>query len=178
MRGWTLVALLGGSLALAGCGPTARAAGRAVEVAGARTVLLLRHAEKEGGEDPGLSVEGKARAATLAHVLSAWPVDAIFVTPYRRTRETARKLSEATGVVPLVVDAADIEGLADRIRRDTVRTTVVVGHSNTVPALIEALGAGPVDPIPETVYDDLFVVTLEGGSARLLHLKYGAPTPP
>ena len=52
-------------------------------------------------------------------------------------------------------------------------TVVIAGHSNTVPMIIEALGASPVPVIDETVYGDLFVVTLVDGSASLLRLRFG-----
>ncbi|MCK5408133.1 MAG: histidine phosphatase family protein, partial [Candidatus Krumholzibacteria bacterium] len=55
---------------------------------------------------------------------------------------------------------------------------VAVSHSNTVPALIETLGASPVPTIEDNEYDDLYVVTIDaGGNARLLALRYGKETP-
>ena len=143
-----------------------------------KVVVLARHAEKLDGDDPALSDTGEVRARALAHVLSSWPVDAIYTSQYLRTRSTARPLADATGVEPEIVDAGDLEGLVARIREGTARAVVVIGHSNTVPAIAEALGADGIDPIPDEAYDDLLVVRLSAdGGARLLHLKYGAPTP-
>ena len=54
---------------------------------------------------------------------------------------------------------------------------VVAGHSNTVPALVRALGVESVADIPEDEYDDLFLVQLNAdGGATALHLNYGAPS--
>lgn len=142
-------------------------------------VALVRHAEKLDGDDPALSPDGRARAEALAHTLSSWDVEAIYVSQFRRTRETAGPLSEAQGVAPETVDARDVSGLAARIREGSARRVVVIGHSNTVPAMVRALGAGEPGDIAEDTYDDLYVVTLPGGEGtpRLVHLKYGAPTP-
>jgi len=74
-------------------------------------ITLLRHGEPDwnprGGasvEDPGLTVYGEAQARQAARALSAEPIDAIYVSPYRRARETAAPLAEATGIAPVTVD--------------------------------------------------------------------------
>jgi len=143
-----------------------------------RYVILVRHAEKQDGDDPELTVEGQTRAETLAHVLSKWPVEAVFASQFRRTQATAVPIAEQFGLEAEVVDARDVAGLAERLRAASYQTAVVIGHSNTVPALARALGVATVPEIPEHQYDDLFVVRLtSAGEAHLLHMKYGAPTP-
>ncbi len=174
MRGWrALVVLLGV------CGVASWGGPRAAGPAGETVVVLVRHAEKLPGEDPGLDEAGAARARALAHTLSAWRPQAIYVSQFRRTRDTAGPLAEATGLAPVALNGLDIPGLVARIREGEATRVVVVGHSNTIPAVIAALGAPRPDDIGEEVYDDLFVVTLpaDGGAPGLLHLKYGAPTP-
>lgn len=175
VRSALVVAVTSASLLPGACGPSGTAADGVEED---RIVVLVRHAEKEPGEDPALSEAGRARARTLAHVLSAWSVDAIYVSGFRRTRETAAPLAELSDVTPAVVDAARVEELVDRVRSHE-GTVVVVGHSNTVPVLIKALGGPSVEQIPDHVYDDFFVLHLSGPGedARLLHLKYGHPSP-
>ena len=55
---------------------------------------------------------------------------------------------------------------------------LIVGHSNTVPRLIEALGIPSARGLTEQDYDDLFRVTTgSAGEARLLHLHYGEASP-
>jgi len=55
---------------------------------------------------------------------------------------------------------------------------LVVGHSNTVPAIVEALGAKRPAAICDSRYDDMFVVTIAGdGKANAVHAKYGEPSP-
>ncbi len=143
-----------------------------------RIVILARHAEKAPGDDPDLNEAGHQRARTLAHVLSAWPVDAIYTSQFKRTRQTAEPLSEATGVGAEVVEARDMNALLERIHSGDGRAIVVIGHSNTVPGIARALGAPGVKDIPEEGYDDLLIVTVPAsGAATLLHLKYGVATP-
>jgi broad specificity phosphatase PhoE len=64
------------------------------------------------------------------------------------------------------------------IRKHQGQTVLVVGHSNTVPAIVEALGAKRPGAICDSRYDDLFVVTIAGdGKANAVHAKYGEPSP-
>ncbi len=71
------------------------------------------------------------------------------------------------------------EDLAATLRADHGgQTVLVVGHSNTVPPLVNALGAGPYENLTDDEYDDLFVVTLAAdGSTAAVRLRYGKPTP-
>ena len=64
-----------------------------------------------------------------------------------------------------------LEKLGDGLR-------LVVGHSNTIPAIVTALGAPQPPPICDSQYDDLYVVTM--GATRPAHViraRYGAPSP-
>jgi hypothetical protein len=55
-------------------------------------------------------------------------------------------------------------------------TVLVVGHSNTVPAIVGALGAPQPKDLCDSEYDQVFTVVLgDGGSPRLIRSRYGAP---
>jgi broad specificity phosphatase PhoE len=147
---------------------------------GLTTVYLVRHAEKDlvPENDPPLSIAGQERALELLHVLEEAGVDSLFASQYQRTQSTLRPLAESLGIDLEIVDARDPDDLARLILRDHRGEEVVVcGHSNTVPAIIEALGAGTVEPIVEAnEYDNLYVVRVtEGGTAKVTTLKYGRP---
>lgn len=161
--------------------------GRAQSSFKATTVILVRHAEKQATPpgDPPLSTEGELRAKTLAHILGSAGVKAVFTSQFIRTRDTARPLAEAVGVAPVVVsvepDPSDrrkisersVRNLLDGIYQHEGETILVVGHSNTLGLVISALGGGGIAEIPETEYDNLFVVTVyEKGKARVTRLKY------
>lgn len=144
------------------------------------TVLLVRHAEKaaEGGQDPPLSIEGQERARTLVHVLGKAKIAAVYVTEYKRTQQTAKPLCDHLGLTFKVVRASDVEGLIEQVLMDcTGKVAFIVGHSNTVPEIIEGLSGKTIHPIPENEFDNLFVVTGSRlGKARVLNLKYGDPS--
>lgn len=149
------------------------------------TLILVRHAEKEtDGSDPDLSPAGRARAGELARMLADVEIEAVYATQYRRTQQTARPVADRAGLAVTVdpADARDLDRYASTFVRKVLErhaggTIVVVGHNNTVPAFIRALGAATLPMIDERTYDDLFVVTVSGnGDARLLHLRYGAPS--
>ncbi|MFQ5704239.1 MAG: phosphoglycerate mutase family protein [Gemmatimonadales bacterium] len=150
----------------------------------ATTVILVRHAEKEstaGERDPVLSAAGKARARELARVLAQTKISTIYSTPFHRTMNTAQPIAELLGleVTTTPVSGTLVQDMARLLREDHAGETVlVVSHSNTVPAIMNALGAGPYEQLGEDEYDDLFVVTLSAdGSASAVQLKYGKETP-
>lgn len=137
-------------------------------------VYAVRHAEKvtERG-DPELSPEGTARAAELARVLADVPVDAIYSTNTKRTRTTAQPLATAKG---LEIQSYAPGRLAPTLAAGTARCVVVVGHSNTVPALLRGLGAA-YEPKLLQGYDDLFLAFHTTGAPLIQHLHYGAKKP-
>ena len=54
------------------------------------------------------------------------------------------------------------------------RAMLVVGHNNTTPDVMRQLGIADAPSIAETEYDNLFIVTLTDGAAKLTRLRYGA----
>lgn len=152
-------------------------ASAAVLAQSATTVIVVRHAEKiDDSADPALSETGNARARALADALTDAGVTAIITTQYERTRRTAAPLSDRLGVAPVVVAASGrshVDDVAAHVRNLAAGTVLVVGHSNTVPAIIRALGGPDVGEIADTSYDDLFVLTLSEEGTRLIRTRYG-----
>jgi broad specificity phosphatase PhoE len=143
------------------------------------TVLLVRHADIDlppAGTNPQLNSAGQARAEALAHVTGAAGVAAIFTSSLTRTKQTARPVAARLGLStreappPPALAAEVLSGAAGAV-------VLIVGHSNTVPQMIAALGAPPPEAaIGEGEFDNLFVVTTGGaGGAGLVRLKYGPP---
>ena len=145
------------------------------------TVLVTRHAEKQSySADPSLSDTGAARAAALAELPAAQSVRTIITTQFQRTIETAQPTAERLGVESRVINATArpdaLRAMADEIRAGAETGTVlVVGHSNTVPMIIAALGGPDGIFLTEEDYGDLFIVTLdaEGGFASIERTRYG-----
>src|ERR1039457_5201569 len=138
----------------------------------AETVILVRHAEKAAApaEDPPLTVEGRQRAEALAAMLSASGVTSIYVTDYLRTQQTAEPLASLLHLTPQHTDAQKTPDLVAAIRAQKDGVVLVVGHSNTVPEIIAALGV-PTVKIDDSEYDSLFVLTISGKDVSLLRLR-------
>ena len=143
------------------------------------TVILVRHAEKNiepSNPDPDLSPAGRARAQELVHVLGEEGVNAIYATQYKRTQDTVGPLAAKLGLSVNLVDAKNTQELVNQIITvHSGQTIFVAGHNNTVPEIIAALGGGNFPVIPETEYDNLFIVTVyRSGKAKVVKLKYGS----
>lgn len=145
-------------------------------------VVLVRHAEKaaEPAADPPLTDAGVARAKSLVAVLAQTHVDAVITTELVRTRETARPLAEARSITPEIVHTgprdAHAKAVADAVRMHAGQAVLVVGHSNTIPAIIAALGGPKLPDICDTQYSTLFVLVVGEGKADLVTSSYGAPS--
>ena len=151
----------------------------AVPVAAQPLVFVVRHAERAdagtGGAttmatDPDLSDAGRARAESLAAALKDAKITAIFVTPYKRTRQTAEPLATALGVQPTEIDAKDMGRLIEKVKAAS-GNVLVVGHSNTVPDILSKLGADDAPKLADADYDNLFVV-IRGAKPSLLRLHF------
>jgi phosphohistidine phosphatase SixA len=152
-----------------------------------RLVVLVRHAEKaeEPRADPPLTEAGHARAMALLAATEAAGIDAIIVTPFARTRETAAPVAAARGLTPIEVPvvgsiAAHVEAVAAAVRAVPPGDAVlVVGHSNTIPAIVTALGGPELADLCDSQYSVLYVLSVpSAGPARLVTASYGAADPP
>lgn len=151
------------------------------------TVIFVRHAEKAAvpADNPGLSDAGKQRADELARQLVEADViagvDAIYSTSYRRTEETVQPVASALDLPINSYDATNTETIMDEIvRQHKGQIVLVVGHSNTVPALIGNMGASKKVPeIDENEYDNIYIVSIPWfGKTKTIRLRYGAPYVP
>jgi phosphohistidine phosphatase SixA len=145
----------------------------------ATTVILVRHAEKTSdAPDALLSPQGQQRAECLAHVLKDAGIKRIYVSDAKRTQQTADPLAKALGIKPVVVPAKDTNTLVRDVFYGAGGNALVVGHSNTLPAIIKGVQAGTIQPLGENEYDGMYVLTvLEGSSTPVVKLRYCAASP-
>jgi phosphohistidine phosphatase SixA len=135
------------------------------------TVFIVRHAEKaDDSKDAELSESGRARAEALANMLRDSKISAIYTTQFKRTQQTAAPLAKALGLTVTTVPAEDEGALVAKLRTSTANS-LVVGHGNTIPNIIKALGISEPINISETDYDNLFLV-VPGEKPYLIRLHY------
>ena len=135
-------------------------------------VVLVRHAEKaaNGGKDPDLSSAGRARSDALARILKDSDITVIFTSEFKRTQETAAPTATSVYVAPTVVAAKDTAALVAKLHQLN-GNALVVGHGDTIPNIIKALGINSPINIPDDDYSELLIVTL-GDKPQLFRLHY------
>ena len=135
------------------------------------TVFIVRHAEKaDDSKDAELSEAGRARAEALANMLRDSKISAIYTTEFKRTQQTAAPLAKALGLTITTLPSANHAALVTKLRTSTANS-LVVGQGNTIPDVIKALGISEPVNIPDSDYDNLFVVVL-GEKPYLIRFHY------
>lgn len=133
-------------------------------------VVLVRHAERDLSGADALSSAGRKRAQLLARMFDGAGVSALFTSEFARTRQTAAPLAQTLGIIPRVI-ASDFEAASDEIRQ-AGPWSIVVGHSDSVPLLIAALGGPSNLRIEEDEFDRMFVVSLGTDSVSTVSFRY------
>ncbi len=143
----------------------------------ATTFILVRHAETTGiGSDPGLSTAGQTRSDELRRIMDNVSLAAVFSTNFNRTMQTAQVTADDKMLTVDIYDPFNLNQFVDNTLEEYhTEKVLVVGHSNTTPSLLNVLvGANIYSDLPESEYDNLYVVTVfEKGRAEVVHLKYG-----
>jgi hypothetical protein len=162
------------------------------ELQATTTVIVSRYANETtlGGSDPGLSPQGQRRAAELGRALGDVDVvagiDAIFVAPNRRSRDTTVPLAMRNEApVHTIEDPANVEALVERILKEFKGKIVLVitEPEYMQPLIAEMHGSKKLPPATETGYDNLYIVSIPWfGKVKTLRLRYGeqyqqAPSP-
>ena len=128
------------------------------------TYYFIRHAEKDRSDktnkDPNLIQKGVLRAAKWSFVLENIEFDAVYSTNYNRTKQTAQPTAEKKGVEVTIYDPRQL--FSEEFANNTLgKTVLVVGHSNTTPAFVNAvLGMKKYDSIDDNNNANLYIVTI------------------
>jgi phosphohistidine phosphatase SixA len=145
------------------------------------TIILVRHAEKDTTAkgstmmqaDPPLTQQGLARAEKLVKVLKKYEVDSIFSTNYTRTKATVAPLAKKHSLSVQTYDPKKLEEFANRLRQIKGKTVVVAGHSNSTPALVNAiLKEKKFENLDESVYNKIFIVIIKKGKMKVTIKEY------
>lgn len=143
-------------------------------------VVLVRHGEKQPtpADDPSLSEAGVARARALDAALANAVPGTIVVSTRKRTVETAAVVQQRVGVAPTVItlDAQHVQNVAAAVMKAR-GVVLVVGHSNTIPAIVNALAGTTFPDICDAHYATMYLVTpaTASGRAQVVKTMYGTP---
>jgi broad specificity phosphatase PhoE len=150
------------------------------------TVILVRHAEKmtepnnpTPNPDPDLSPAGVARAQEIVRMFGDAEITAIYATQYKRTVQTVKPLADKLRVAITQVNSKNTADVVNQIRTKHAGEVIFVsGHNTTVPEIINGLGGPKLPIIPETEFDNLYILTIDSaGKTDLVKLRYGSAIP-
>jgi len=143
---------------------------------GKKTIILIRHAERESGSmasatDPPLSAAGIDRAQRVAKRIGKFHPGVIYSTNYKRTRDTVEPLAKKRGKTVEIYDPANAKDLAAKMLASKTKRFVVVGHSNTIPPLANLLtGKDLFKNLQETEYSVIYVIRMRNGKVTKVEL--------
>ena len=129
------------------------------------TYYFVRHAEKETSnpaeQNPHLTETGLKRAENWSAILGNFTFDAVYSTDYYRTIETATPTATKNNLEITIYDPRSID-YAETFLKDTKgKTVLVVGHSNTTPAFVNAIiQEKKYKNLDEKIYGNLYIVTI------------------
>ena len=151
--------------------------------------FVVRHAEKEipsagtvmnTPNDPPLSPAGKVRAIELREELKDKNITHIFSTNTIRTISTAQPLNELRGATNIeIYNSKDsLDYFIQKLKAIKKGNSLIVGHSNTVDDIVNKLCGQIKVPkdLPDSEYDNLFIITKKGRKMKFENNTYGTPT--
>ena len=150
--------------------------------------FVVRHAEKatpsdgtvmSTPNDPPLSPAGKVRAIDLREELKNKKIRFIYSTNTIRTINTARPLSELTGIAIELYNTRDsLDYLIKNLKSIKKGNSLIVGHSNTVDDIVNKLCGEIKVPrdLPDSEYDNLYFITKKGKKMIFENKTYGTLT--
>lgn len=142
-------------------------------------IYLVRHGEKQTtGKDPELTVQGKARAQNVAAMLRKAGIEAVFSSQTTRTVQTAQPMAHVAGVEVQTYDPSKPEAMVSKLKALKGGAVLVVGHSNTLPALVRMFGGAPGTDIADEEFDRVYQLHIgaDGKVTTVLLSSLATPT--
>ena len=139
------------------------------------TYYLIRHAEKEAkdpkDQNPGLNIDGMIRSNTWADYFGPIRIDEIYHTKYIRTKQTISLTAQRKAIAPIRYEPKTIYS-EEFLDKTNGKTVLIVGHSNTIPQLVNKLiGEEKFNDLEDNDYSTLFKVTINGKDKKVEVLK-------
>ncbi|MCF6132631.1 SixA phosphatase family protein [Flavobacterium wongokense] len=127
-------------------------------------IYLIRHAEKaDSSANPNLSAAGLQRANNWAIILQDVTFSSFYSTNYNRTLQTIEPTANSNDKEVELYNPANFS-LEDVIAAHSGTNVMIVGHSNTIPQLINTyLGSNIYPEMAETEFGNLYKITIVDG---------------
>jgi 2,3-bisphosphoglycerate-dependent phosphoglycerate mutase len=136
--------------------------------------FIIRHSEKDtaGGTNADLNAIGRGRAVTFPKIFRKIHLAKIYSTDKPRTKNTARPIANAKKRPVDIYDAKQQKELLEKLVKDHKGDKILlVGHSNTVPQLVNILrGNEDEKEFSESDYSRLYIVTVKKIGDAQVHL--------
>ncbi len=135
-----------------------------------KTIVLVRHVEKDSSAtadktDPELSQAGRDRALLMVKAVGKYKPDAIYSTNFKRTRDSVKPLADKRKKEIQIYNPSDQQKLVDEVMASKFKKFVIVGHSNTTPALANLFTKKEVfKQVPDTEYSVIWVIKMKNGT--------------
>ncbi len=147
-----------------------------------QTFYIVRHAEKaDNSNDPQLSQLGIERAVDLEKYLADKKLDTVFTSTFKRTMLTGLTVFLPRALPQLNIDQQNPQALNTFIQRmkniKTNKGILIVGHTNTVPTIVQGLCGQTIAAIAENDYDNMYIIKIKNGNKTLTQFTYGKPSP-
>ena len=108
----------------------------------------------------------------LIDVLEKYKVDEIYSTDYTRTKETIAPFANKINKPIQLYDPKTISAFTEQLRNEN-KTIVVIGHSNTTPALVNLLvKENKFKTLDDNEYGTYWIVKIKDGKAEAEEMKY------
>ncbi len=138
-----------------------------------KTIILVRHAEKadQTSQDPELSAEGKQRSERLLKAIKKYKPGAVYSTNFKRTRDTGSPMAVRRHLQIKTYDARKPTDLIDEMMKSRTKRFLVVGHSNTIPGLVNLIGKKELfKNLDDAEYGTIWIMRLKDGQLRKIEI--------
>ena len=130
------------------------------------TYYIIRHAEKETGNDPKLTPRGRERAIFWASYFEKEKLDTVYSTDTTRTLQTASPTADNLGLA-IKLYKPDKQSSKFLKKESEGKKVLIVGHTTNIPRLANALmGKKMFGRLSLSQFGQLYIITVLSGNAQ------------
>ncbi len=135
-----------------------------------RLIVLTRHGEKvDQTRDAELSEAGMERAEKLKDIFASAPVfDTVYASNYQRTINTIKPYCLSKDIAWQLYDPKMPELLISHFAN--LKKTLVSGHSNSIPILINMITGSSIQEFKEDEYSNLIFIKIPATGPKKIYI--------